>query len=60
MGQFQVELPVDVVVTLSTFPGPYRTAYKDVPASEVFPTPYTDDFEGTAKLDITYPNNQAN
>lgn len=42
---FNINLPPDTVVTLSTLSGQAHSVTKDIPESQLFPTPYKDDFE---------------
>ncbi len=44
-GQFNLTLDVDHVYTLSTSTGQTHGDYPDVPDSQIFPVPYSDDFE---------------
>ncbi len=44
-GQFNLTLDVDHVYTLSTSTGQTHGDYPDVPVSQIFPVPYSDDFE---------------
>ena len=46
-GQFNITVSENHVYTLSTTTGQMHGDYPDVPASRMFPIPYSDDFEST-------------